>query len=130
MPSADLKSYFAEHGYVLVPDLLLPEDELALREASTRVIDATRAGKWPHRRVVGRQFPPYDAANPDSWGVQHVMHPDLHEPAFASWYTSDALVRVARELLGCSEEELQMGACLVTSLNFVFVLMGFHLRTV
>ena len=37
------------------------------------------------------------------------MHPDLHEPAFAKWYTSDGLVQVAGELLGCKEEELEQG---------------------
>jgi hypothetical protein len=110
--SIDFKYQFAEKGYVVVPDLMTPEQENLLREASTRVIEQTRAGKWPHRRVVGRQFPPYTHSEPDSWGVQHVMHPELHEPAFANWYTSDALVRTARELLGCSEDELQMGASL------------------
>jgi hypothetical protein len=106
----DLKARFVEDGYVIVPGLMKPEDESALRDASTRVIDRTRAGEWPHRRVVGRQFPPYDDANLDSWGVQHLMNPELHEPAFSAWYTSDDLVGVAQELLGCHEEELQMGA--------------------
>jgi hypothetical protein len=37
------------------------------------------------------------------------MHPDLGEPAFARWYTSDALIRTVQELLDCKEDELQMG---------------------
>lgn len=36
------------------------------------------------------------------------MHPDLEEPTFAEWYTSDALINVSKELLQCNEDELQM----------------------
>ena len=39
------------------------------------------------------------------------MHPDLSEPAFAHWYTSPALRAIAAELMGCTDEQLQMGAC-------------------
>lgn len=89
---------------------LIPTDKFDnLNAAATRAIARTRTGDWPHRRTVGRQFPPYDNDHPDSWGVQHLMHPDLHEPAFAEWYTSDGLTRVVMELLACTEEELQMG---------------------
>ena len=45
----------------------------------------------------------------DSWGVQHVMHPDLGDCAFVRWYTSDELVNVVCELMACGEEDLQMG---------------------
>jgi hypothetical protein len=37
------------------------------------------------------------------------MHPDLDEPAFAKWYTSDLLVKAVAKLLDCDEGELQMG---------------------
>lgn len=37
------------------------------------------------------------------------MHPDLGEPAFAKWYTSDPLTEAVEGLLGCTEDELQMG---------------------
>ncbi|KLO08364.1 hypothetical protein SCHPADRAFT_916964 [Schizopora paradoxa] len=67
-----------------------------------------RQGDWPHRRVVGKQFPPYGDSNPDSWGVQHAMHPTLDEPAFVRWYTSDAVVDVVKQLLGREEGDLQM----------------------
>ncbi|KAF8346334.1 hypothetical protein F5887DRAFT_961418 [Amanita rubescens] len=36
------------------------------------------------------------------------MHPELGESAFLKWYTSDNLVQVVTELLGCKEEDLQM----------------------
>lgn len=102
------KQSYDQQGSVVVPSLL--DDALDdLRVASERVVDRTRAGLWPHRRTVGRQFPPYGDDHPDSWGVQHVMHPDLGESSFGNWYTSDALVGAIQTLLGCTEDELQMG---------------------
>lgn len=112
MPSYDTsarKQLYDTQGYVVVPSLISPSLLLELEEACTRTIAKTREGSWPHRRTVGRQFPPYDDGNPDSWGVQHVMHPDLGERAFARWYTSDELVNVVCELMACGEEDLQMG---------------------
>ncbi|KAH7922431.1 hypothetical protein BV22DRAFT_1037504 [Leucogyrophana mollusca] len=102
------KQQYEEQGFVIVPGLIPPGDVKELEDACDRVIKKTRTGEWPHRRTVGKQFPPFDNDNPDSWGVQHVMHPDLGEPAFAKWYTSDALVNTTAELLECSEEQLQM----------------------
>jgi hypothetical protein len=58
---------------------------------------------------VGKQFPPFVGDEPDSWGVQHIMHPDLHEPIFTRWYGSERLVGAATSLLGCGEEDVQMG---------------------
>ncbi|KAI0331544.1 hypothetical protein GY45DRAFT_1336098 [Cubamyces sp. BRFM 1775] len=103
-----LKEKYYEQGFVVVPGLLLPEHLEALEAACKRVIARTRSGEWPHRRTVGRQFPPYGDGDPDSWGVQHLMHPDLDEPAFARWYTSDVVVNVVKSLLGCQEDDLQM----------------------
>jgi hypothetical protein len=37
------------------------------------------------------------------------MHPDMQQPAFAEYYTSDKLVGTVCELMDCKEEELQMG---------------------
>ena len=110
MTVSSLKQLYEEQGFVIVPNLV-PADQLdALEAASKHVIESTRAGEWKHRRTVGVQFPPFTDDNPDSWGVQHVMHPDLGEPAFVRWYTSDALVDAVKELLGCEEDQLQMGA--------------------
>ncbi|TBU26384.1 hypothetical protein BD311DRAFT_667563 [Dichomitus squalens] len=111
MPSYDisaLKQLYDTQGYVIVPGLISPSLLPELEAACARAIAKTREGTWPHRRTVGRQFPPYDESNPDSWGVQHVMHPDLGEDAFARWYTSDELVGAVCELLGCRAEDLQM----------------------
>lgn len=108
-PTPQFKTIYDHEGYVIVPDLIDPSEFVLLKEASTRVIDKTRSGEWPHRRTVGKQFPPFNVDSPDSWGVQHVMHPDLESPEFVRWYTGDGLIGVVKELLGCSEDDLQMG---------------------
>ncbi|KAG6373541.1 hypothetical protein JVT61DRAFT_6184 [Boletus reticuloceps] len=119
-----LKAAHDDQGYVLVPDLI-PSDLLpALRAACDRVIAKTRTGAWPHRRTVGKQFPPFDDAHPDSWGVQHVMHPALGEPVFAQWYTSEGVRTVSAALLGCDVGSLQMELfnLLINPLNHDFAL--------
>ncbi|KAF7357868.1 hypothetical protein MVEN_00833000 [Mycena venus] len=102
------KAQFEEQGFVIIPGLISPEDFPRLESACADVISRTRAGSWPYRRTVGKQFPPYDSKDPDSWGVQHVMHPDLDQPAFSQWYTSTTLVNAVQSLLGCEEDQLQM----------------------
>lgn len=106
----NLKEKYDTDGYVIVPGLLSSLDA-DLEQACDRVIARTREGNWPHRRIIGRQFPPYESEDerPDCWGVQHVMHPDLAEPDFAKWYGSRNLIDVVCELLDCSEDHLQMG---------------------
>ncbi|KAF5319523.1 hypothetical protein D9619_008719 [Psilocybe cf. subviscida] len=109
MTPSDIKTLYQQEGYVVVPGLLGTHKQvLDLRRAAERVIQRTRQGDWPHRRPVGRQFPPYDAEEKDVWGVQHLMHPDLHESSFSAWYTSDGLLNVIKELLGCQDGDLQM----------------------
>ncbi|EGN97415.1 hypothetical protein SERLA73DRAFT_184113 [Serpula lacrymans var. lacrymans S7.3] len=105
---SSLKTQYEDQGFVIIPDLILPQDFKDIEAACERVITRTRSGSWSHRRTVGKQFPPFDNNNPDSWGVQHIMHPDLGESVFAKWYTSDKLVGAAQGLLGCQEAELQM----------------------
>ncbi|KAK7036765.1 hypothetical protein VNI00_011431 [Paramarasmius palmivorus] len=111
MAISSIKQTYDTQGYVIVPNLIPPSDFSELQAACDTVVNRTREGKWPHRRVVGKQFPPYDSENPDSWGVQHLMHPELGDPArvFAKWYASDGLVNAIRELLECDEGDLQMG---------------------
>ncbi|KAG9005286.1 hypothetical protein FRB94_000411 [Tulasnella sp. JGI-2019a] len=106
----DLKSRFDEQGYVIVPDLISPIHLQPLKDACDRVIAKTRSGEWTHRRIVGKQFPPFIdmEGEPDSWGVQHLMHPDLAEPVFAEWYGSEGVKNVCQQLMGCKEEDLQL----------------------
>ena len=109
MIADNIKSLYDEQGYVIVPGLIPAELDKPVREATERVIAKTRSGEWPHRRTVGKQFPPYDNNNPDSWGVQHLMHPELGETIFAEWYTSEPLIQTVCGLLDCNEDKLQMG---------------------
>jgi hypothetical protein len=106
--SAELKEHYDTHGYVIIPGLLTPHEHADLLAATNRVVACARSGSWPHARVVGKQFPPYGIGD-DIWGVQHAMHPALEEPIFARWYAGDAVRGAAKMLLGCHDEELQMG---------------------
>ncbi|KAJ7092006.1 hypothetical protein B0H15DRAFT_184278 [Mycena belliarum] len=103
-----LKDHFEEEGFVIIPGLIPQEDFARIEAGCNHVIARTRAGSWPHRRTVGKQFPPYGDSDPDSWGVQHLMHPDLEEPVFSHWYTSTAVIDAVQMLLDCEEDELQM----------------------
>ncbi|EIW77937.1 hypothetical protein CONPUDRAFT_84215 [Coniophora puteana RWD-64-598 SS2] len=102
-----LKPKYETNGFVIVRGLIEDADLAELLKASADAIAQTRKGDWHRCRTVGSQFPPYKPGT-DFWGVQHVMHPDLGQTAFAKWYTSDRLVEVARTLLGCTEDRLQM----------------------
>lgn len=104
-----LKAQYDDIGYVIVTGLVNESDRPDLEKACEHTVTRTREGAWPHRRTIGKQFPPYGDDHPDSWGVQHLMHPELGEPAFVRWYTSDKFIVVVQELLGCQEEDLQMG---------------------
>ena len=81
----EIKAFYDAEGYVIIPNLIGSDEQLlALERATERDIAKTRAGEWPHRRTVGKQFPPFDtkSAQPDVWGVQHVMLPELGERGF------------------------------------------------
>ena len=109
--SSELKHLYDTQGFVIVPNLITHELLPKLQYAAESAIADTRSGKWSYRRTVGRHFPPYGEDNPDSWGVQHLMHPDLGQSVFAEWYTSDPLIDAVKELLECGEDDLQMGEC-------------------
>ena len=109
--TSSLQQLYDGQGFVVVPDLLDGAFIDVMRGAADRVVAKTRAGDWTERRIVGKQFPPYDTSDvaPDVWGVQHVMHPRLSEPAFMEWYGSERLILVILQLMECEEEHLQMG---------------------
>ncbi|KIO33237.1 hypothetical protein M407DRAFT_234400 [Tulasnella calospora MUT 4182] len=108
LESESIKAQLESVGYVVVPDLIPPHLDLPLNEACLRAAERTRIGNWPHRRIVGKQFPPFEGDETDVWGVQHLMHPELGEPVFAEWYGSQRLREVCCELLDCQPENLQM----------------------
>lgn len=105
---AELKEHYDTHGYVIVRGLVTPSEHADLLAATERAAARTRSGSWTHARVVGKQFPPYGAGD-DVWGVQHVMHPALGEPAFARWYAGGAVRGAAKTLMECQDDHLQMG---------------------
>lgn len=62
MPTAtfsEIKTLYDAQGYVVVTNLFDPKLRADLEAACGRVIPKTRDGSWPHRRTVGKQFPPY-----------------------------------------------------------------------
>ncbi|TIB73927.1 hypothetical protein E3Q22_03096 [Wallemia mellicola] len=105
----EYKNYLENDGYVIIDGFIDNQEIDKLRQAANDAINLTRTHNWPYRRVVGKQFPPWtDEDSPDSWGVQHLMHPDLKMPIFRQFYASDKLVELAANLVGCSPEYLQM----------------------
>ncbi|KAN0065164.1 hypothetical protein ACQY0O_001661 [Thecaphora frezii] len=122
---------FGAKGYVIVDGILSssPDSRLcleSLRSCAEESIQLTRSGHWTARRVVGNAFPPFDKDNRDSWGVQHIMNPQLDRVAersdvgsqterrsslsetFQEFYASSPLLDVASLLVGAPEERMQM----------------------
>lgn len=108
--STPLLDQLERDGFVVVRSIL-PEAKLsALRDAGQRATELARAGKWPHIRTVGKQFPPWEfSPEKGIWGVQHLMNPELpgHE-VFAEAYFSEEILGIVRELLQCGDDELVM----------------------
>ncbi|PWN49115.1 hypothetical protein IE53DRAFT_388693 [Violaceomyces palustris] len=112
LPGYDLPKILEQYkseGYVIL-DHVVPESSLdELRKASEQVVELTRSGGWPHRRVVGKAFPPFDKENRDSWGVQHLMNPRLpNARLFSEFYSSSPLLEIASALLEAPMERMQM----------------------
>lgn len=106
-----LREAYVRDGYVIVDGIFAGKEKSMeqLRSAAADVVALTLRGDWPHRRVVGKQYPPYDEVTQDYWGVQHLMHPSLpHHELFAQFYASSPLLDVAAALLGAPEERVQL----------------------
>jgi ectoine hydroxylase-related dioxygenase (phytanoyl-CoA dioxygenase family) len=89
---------FHEEGYCVV-DVPIPPALLSeLRRAADAVTERTQAGGWPHRR--NWPYKHFKGKN-DFWGVSHLLHPDLGEPAFARYVAQPAVLAAAADLLGC-----------------------------
>lgn len=103
MSTTPLLTQLNRDGFVIIRSILTPSELSQLREAATQVTKLARSGGWPHVRVVGKQFPPWDvatAAEHGIWGVQHLMDPALPgSDLFTATYFSDALLEVVDELL-------------------------------
>lgn len=113
MPAQKTNTHLADlerDGFIVVKSIVSPEKLEILREASKKVEALGRAGKWPHIRTVGKQFPPWEF-NPEKgiWGVQHMMNPELpgHD-LFTELYFSEAILSIVKDLLECEDEQLVM----------------------
>lgn len=100
-----------KQGFVIIRQILNPSELHTLREAAARATSLARSGQWPHIRTVGKQFPPWDTVpGPGGiWGVQGLLDPALpgHD-AFAASYFGEAVLGVAKELMGCGDADLVM----------------------
>lgn len=109
---ADLRAQLSRDGYAIIKSVFPTQRLDALRAAATHTACDARTGLWPHTRVVGRQFPPWDPAEAlehGIWGVQHLLHPDLEDsPEFTKVYFSEEILSAARDLLECGDDELVM----------------------
>ncbi|KAK0524955.1 hypothetical protein OC834_005338 [Tilletia horrida] len=123
-----LRDAYERDGFVIVDGIFTSAEELdALRTAAADVVQLTRKGGWPHRRVVGKQFPPFDEVTQDYWGVQHLMSPALpHSRLFTSFYASRVL-DVSSALLGVplSQMQLELFNLLINPTQHAFAL-GWH----
>ncbi len=99
MLDADQLRQYHQEGYVLINGAVPPPLLEPLRQAAQRATDRTRSGDWPHRRSAG---------DDDIWGIGHLLHPDLAEPAFAQYMASDIVIDVVADLLDVKEAELQL----------------------
>jgi hypothetical protein len=93
---------YREDGYCVV-DVDVPPALLGdLRRAADAVVEKTRAGAWPHRR--NWPYKHFKGKN-DFWGVSHLLHPGLGEPAFARYLALRQVLDDVRALLGLSPEQ-------------------------
>ncbi|KAI1458149.1 phytanoyl-CoA dioxygenase [Annulohypoxylon moriforme] len=111
MPTSTLRSQLDKDGFVVIRSILNAEQLTQLRDAAARTTALAVAGKWPHVRTVGKQFPPWKwEPGVGIWGVQHLLNPALPDSAtFTASYFGDEILDVAKELLGpCGDDELVM----------------------
>ncbi|KAK6362683.1 hypothetical protein TWF730_000139 [Orbilia blumenaviensis] len=100
---------FERDGFVVIDDVLPQDIFEAAKEACDIAVGKGRREDWPHRRIVGKAFPPWPPSGPDIWGIQHLMHPDLKLPIFKQLYTNPKLLSTACTILSLpSAESLQL----------------------
>lgn len=58
-----LTGQYKKEGYVVVDGLIPDEMYTPLCEAADRATEKGRTGQWDNVRVVGKQFPPWDASD-------------------------------------------------------------------
>ncbi|KAI0175195.1 phytanoyl-CoA dioxygenase [Pestalotiopsis sp. NC0098] len=118
MPPSQLRDQLHKDGFVVIRQILSPEELETLRAAASRATQLARDGQWPHIRTVGKQFPPWPPTpGPEGiWGVQGLLNPDLPGSAtFARSYFGENILNVAKELMStddggvdCQDDDLVM----------------------
>ncbi|KAK8037908.1 Phytanoyl-dioxygenase [Apiospora phragmitis] len=109
-PASALREKLHRDGFVIIRQILSPDELEPLRAAATRATALARGGNWPHIRTVGKQFPPWpskpDPAEGGIWGVQHLLHPDLPgSEVFAQSYFGDTVLDIVKALLSSSDDD-------------------------
>ncbi|RYP67814.1 hypothetical protein DL769_005676 [Monosporascus sp. CRB-8-3] len=109
MPSSTLRDQLDADGFVVIRGILTPGRVSSLRAAAERTTALARSGGWPHVRTVGKQFPPWDAAEAAEkgiWGVQGLNDPALPDhAAFLRVYFGDEVLGPAAEIMACSADD-------------------------
>lgn len=104
--TAPLLSTLQRDGFVLIRNLVPPEQVVSLRRAAAKVTYMARNGQWPYIRTVPKQFSPFPVISPPAseggiWGVQHLLHPEIPgRSEFASIYFSPRILSVVEGLIG------------------------------
>lgn len=121
--SAPAYTQYHTDGYVIIDGLIPDELYEPLCTAADEVTAKGRAHEWKDVRMVGKQFPPWVEGD-DVWGVQNIMHPDLHQPVFAKWYGSEDLLDVSAALMGVTRDDMQFGESSLLTLTPSLLLLS------
>ena len=110
MLSAAQIEQFEEEGYVILEQGVAAALYESVRAAAERATARARRGGWSPVRSVAE-------SGGDIWGVSSLLHPDLGEPAFATYMATDEVLQVARELLDDDEIRLSLTNMLVNPIK-------------
>jgi hypothetical protein len=88
---AALRASLNRDGFVVIRQILTSTELTTLHAAATEATDLARAGRWPHIRTVGKQFPPWPTTpGPEGiWGVQVSTLSVIRSPATTPIWPQD-----------------------------------------
>ncbi|CUM68221.1 uncharacterized protein PRCAT00005942001 [Priceomyces carsonii] len=101
----------SDQGFTIVRGFLTEEEIEKYKKAAEDVVKYARDGNWSQVRTRGKQFPPWPKDfNPDIWGVNGLLHPDLKEMSlpFQECYSSDKILDIACDILQTDKNGLCM----------------------